>query len=112
MNFTPKELAKKVEQLLHKQAEEERKQRWKEIQESDAYIKEIHESSTGISHNSFKIISESQTEQGDTIIKFVTVQWLETEFTINEPHEFKVEGKLLIRKDGTFELLQFIPKSS
>jgi len=111
LNFTPKELAKIVEQILHKQAEEERRRRSREVQESDAYIKEIHESSTGISPESFRIITESQTEHGDTIIEFEVVQWLDTEFTVNEPHQFNVEGKLLIRKNGTFELLQFTPKS-
>ena len=105
MNYTSEELCQIVEQLLRKKAEEERKQRWNEVRNSDAFIQDVHESSTGISSESFQIISESQNKQGDTIIEFETVQWLETEFTVNEPHQFKVKGRLLIRKDGTIELI-------
>jgi hypothetical protein len=91
--------------LLRKKAEEERKQRWDEVKASDAFIQEVHESSTGISSNSFQLISENQNKQGDTIIEFEAVQWLETEFTVNEPHQFKVKGRVLIRKDGTIDLI-------
>ena len=109
MKYTTKELAKIVEQLLRKQAEEERKQRWKEVMESDAYVKDVHETDTGIDSESFKVISESHTENNDTIIEFEAVQWLYTEFTLNEPHQFKMKGKLLIKKDGKAELIKFIP---
>lgn len=107
MKFTATELAKIVQRLLRKQAEEERKQRWKEVMDSDAYIKEVHETSTGINSESFKVISEIQTESGDTLIEFESIQWLDTEFTVNEPHQFPVKGKLLIRKEGDAELIQF-----
>lgn len=104
MKFTAEELALIVEHLLKKQAEVERKQRWKEVLESDQFIKDVHESDTGISSKTLKVISESQTESGDTIIEFEAIQWLETEFTVNAPHQFKMKGKLLLRKDGEAEL--------
>lgn len=107
MKITTEELALLVERLLKKRAEEERKRRWKEVMDSDQFIKDVHESDTGISSKSFEIISESQTESGDTIIEFEAIQWLETEFTINAPHQFEVKGKLLLRKDGEAELLYF-----
>ena len=108
MKFTTIELAKMVEQSLRKIAEEERKQRWKQVMESDAFIKDVHETITGINYDSFKIISEKQTENNNTIIEFETIQWLETEFTINEPYQFKRKGTLLITKDGKAELIEFV----
>jgi len=74
MKFTTEELTLIVERLLKKRAEEERKQRWKEVMESDQFIKDVHESDTGISSNSLKVISENQTESGDTIIEFEAIQ--------------------------------------
>ncbi|MFQ6124244.1 MAG: hypothetical protein ACE5R6_06500 [Candidatus Heimdallarchaeota archaeon] len=58
MKFTTKKLAMIVERLFKKRAEEKRKQQWKEIMESDQFIKDIHESDTGISLKSCKVISE------------------------------------------------------
>jgi len=107
MKITTEELALIVERLLKKRAEEERKRRWKEVMESDQFIKDVQESDTGISSNSLKVISENQTENGDMIIEFEAIQWLETEFTINAPHQFEVKGKLLLRKDGEAEFLYF-----
>ncbi|MEX2720380.1 MAG: hypothetical protein Q6362_003040 [Candidatus Wukongarchaeota archaeon] len=108
MKFTTEELVKMVEQSLRKIIEEERKQRWKQVMESDAFIKDVHETIIGINYDSFKVISEKQTKNNDTIIEFEAIQWLETEFTINEPYQFKRKGKLLITKDGKAELIEFI----
>lgn len=108
MNYTTIELAKMVEQSLRKIAEEERKQRWKQVMESDTFIKDVHETITGINYDSFKVISEKQTKNNDTIIEFEAIQWLETEFTINKPYQFKRKGTLLIRKNGKAELIEFV----
>lgn len=70
MKITTEELALLVERLLRKRAEKERKRRWREVMDSDQFIKDVHESDTGISSKSFEIISERQTESGDTIIEF------------------------------------------
>lgn len=53
MKITTEELALLVERLLKKRADEERKRRWKEVMNSDQFIKDIHESDTGISSKSF-----------------------------------------------------------
>ena len=108
MKYTTEKLVKMVEQSLKKIAEEERKQRWKQVMESDTFIKDVHETITGINYDSFKVISEKQTKNNDTIIEFEAIQWLETEFTINEPYQFKRKGTLLIRKNGKAELIEFV----
>ncbi|MFX1520556.1 MAG: hypothetical protein ACFFCD_11615 [Promethearchaeota archaeon] len=102
MKFTKEKLAKMVGDLLRKRAEEERKRRLEEEEE------DVHESDTGIDPESFKVVSDSQTEDGDTIIEFEAVQWVATEFTIDVPYQFNVKGKLLIKKDGKAELIKFV----
>lgn len=81
VKFTTSELAKMVGDLLRKRAEEERKRR---VEEGE----DVHESDTGIDPESFKVVSESQTEDGDTIIEFEAVKWVATEFTIDVPYQF------------------------
>jgi hypothetical protein len=108
MNYTTIELAKMVEQSLRKIAEEERKQKRKQVMESDTFIKDVHETITGINYDSFKVISEQQTKNKNIIIEFKAIQWLETEFTVNEPYQFKRKGTLLIRKNGKAELIEFV----
>ncbi len=73
MKLTPTGLAKIVERLIRERAEEQRKRRWKDVMESDQFIKDVHESDTGISSKSFQIISDSQIKSGDTMIEFEAI---------------------------------------
>ena len=51
---------------------------------------------------SFKILSE--TEDGDTVIKWKVVEFVTTELALDGPHRFERRGILFLRNDGSNEL--------
>ena len=70
MELSVEELAKLVQDLLNKEAQERKKKLWEERKKSDDFIKDVHEAYIGIDPDSFKIISTQQLENGDTIITY------------------------------------------
>ena len=105
MNLTNEELAKLVQDLLNKEAEERKKKLWEERKKSDDFIKDVHEAYIGIDPDSFRIISTQQLESGDTIIEWEATEYVETEFTVDEPYRFEKTGKLLITSEGESKLV-------
>ncbi len=77
----------------------------KKRMESDDFIKDVHEADIGISSNDFEILSETETEEGDVIIEYKTIEYVLTEFTVDEPYKFEKIGKILLKKNGDAELL-------
>lgn len=106
IDFDVKQLAALVEQLLNEQAQELKKELLKKRMESDDFIKDVHEAHIDIDPASFKIISSSTTDQGDTIIEWETAEYVTTESTVDEPYKFEKRGRLLLKVDGHAELLR------
>jgi len=90
------ELAKLVQQLI----DEKVKERRGELEEQG----DFHESMVGFDLSTFRIISETKTENDDTVIKWEAVDYILTEFTVDEPHQIKRTGTLILKKDGASEL--------
>lgn len=98
MTQNREKLAELVQQLLVKKAEERRK----------AILEErgdVHEAEISIDRSTFRILSEAKTESGDTIIKWKATEYVLTEFTVSEPYRFERAGELLLKHDGSAELL-------
>jgi hypothetical protein len=106
MELSVEEIAKLVENLLNEAAQERKKKLIEERMKSSDFIKDVHEAYIGIDSDSFKIISKQQDEIGDLIIEWEAIEYIETEFTVDEPYKFEKSGKLLIRKNGEAELLK------
>ena len=92
------ELAELVQHLLVKKAKERRKA----ILEKRG---DVHEADISIDPSTFKILSETETESGDTIIEWEAVEYVLTEFTVSEPYRFERSGKLILKTDGSSDLL-------
>ena len=104
MELSVEELAKLVQDLLNKEAQERKKKLCEERKKSDDFIKDVHEAYIGIDPDSFKIISTQQLENGDTIIEWEATEYVETEFTVDEPYKFEKKGKLIITSSGESRL--------
>ena len=91
------ELAKLVLQLIDEKVKERHRELLEE-QEDD------HEAMIGIDPSTFKILSETNTEEGDALIKREVVDYITTEFTVEEPHRIRRTGTLILKKDGSSEL--------
>jgi len=99
------ELAKLVERVLNEKAQERKKELLKKRMESDAFIKDVHEATIGIDPKEFEILSETTTEEGDIIVEWKAIEYVLTEFTLDEPYKFEKRGKILLKKNGEAELL-------
>ena len=99
------ELAGLIERLLNEQAQERKKELVKKMMESDDFIKDIHEADIGIDPNELEILSETTTEEGDVIVEWNAIEYVLTEFTVDEPHKFEKRGKIILKKNGEAELL-------
>lgn len=105
MEMTNEELAKLIQDLLNIEAEERKKKLWEERKKSEDFIKDVHEAFIVIDPDSFKIISTQQLENGDTILEWEAIEYVETEFTVDEPYKFEKKGKLIITSNGESRLL-------
>lgn len=105
MEMAKEELANLVQDLLNAAAQERKKKLMEERMKSDDFIKDVHEAYISIDPDSFRIVSKQQLENGDTIIEFETIEYVETEFTVDEPYKFEKYGKLLITAQGEAKLL-------
>ena len=76
----------------------------KKRMESDDFIRDVHEADIGISSDDLEIHSTSETEDG-IIIEWSAIEYVLTEFTVDEPYKFPRSGKLLLRTNGDAELL-------
>jgi hypothetical protein len=102
--YDKKELADIIERLLNEKAQERKKELMQKRMESDDFIKEVHEADIGISENDLEILSKTETEDG-VILEWSAIEYVLTEFTVDEPYQFPRSGKLLLKKDGCAELL-------
>jgi hypothetical protein len=68
---------------------------------------DVHEAMIGMDASTFKILSETKTEEGDTVIKWEAMDYITTEFTVDEPHEIKRTGTLILKKDGSSNLVNW-----
>ena len=109
-NSDNKELATIVERLLNQAAQERKKELLKKRMESDDFIRDVHEAHIGIDPSSFEVVSRQETDDGHTLIEWTAIEYVTTEFTLDEPYKFKLSGKLLIRTDGTAELIHVLSK--
>ncbi|MHA2424041.1 MAG: hypothetical protein ACXAEF_04590 [Candidatus Thorarchaeota archaeon] len=98
MNRSTHELAAIVEELLRLKAEARRR---KILAERG----DIHEADISLDPSTFKVVSKSTTDDGDTLIEWQAVEYVLTEFTISEPYRFEKSGRLLLKKNGAAELL-------
>ena len=105
MELDMKELAGIIERLLNEKAQERKKDLMKKRMESDDFIKEVHEADIGINPNELEVLSQTTTEDGDVIVEWKAIEYVLTEFTVDEPYQFDIRGKLLLRKTGEPELL-------
>jgi hypothetical protein len=105
MELSIEEIAQLVQDLLNKEAQERKKKLWEERAKSDDFIKDVHEAYISIDPDSFKIISKKQLENGDTIIEWEAIEYVETEFTADEPYKFEKSGILVITEKGNISLL-------
>jgi hypothetical protein len=92
------ELAALVEELLRLKAEARKRKLLAERGD-------VHEADISINPSEFKIVSESTTDDGNTLIEWQAVEYVLTEFTVSEPYRFERSGKLLIKQNGEAELL-------
>ncbi len=100
MTQTRDELAKLVQQLI----DEKIKERRKELLEEEG---DVHEAMSDIDSSTFNILSETKTEDGDTVIKWEAVEYVTTEFTVDEPHRLERKGTLILKKDGSSDLVNW-----
>ncbi len=98
MKTSKGEIAAIVENLLKLEAEERRRKLLAERGD-------VHEADISIDTSSFEILSESTTDDGDTMIEWKVDEYVLTEFTVSEPYKFDKTGKLLLKKNGKAELL-------
>ncbi|MFW9919532.1 MAG: hypothetical protein ACFFED_08030 [Candidatus Thorarchaeota archaeon] len=105
MEFDMKELAGIIERLLNEKAQERKKELMKKRMESDDFIKDVHEADIGIDPNELEVLSQTTTEEGDVIVEWKAIEYVLTEFTVDEPYQFEKRGKILLRKNGEAELL-------
>ena len=61
-----------------------------------------------IDAHSFKTLSETKTEDGDTLIRWNVVEFVTTELTVGAPHRFERKGILILRNDGSNELFYWL----
>lgn len=105
MKLDMKELAGIIERLLNEKTQERKKELMKKRMESDDFIKDVHEADIGIDPNELEILSQTTTETGDVIVEWKAIEYVLTEFTVDEPYQFEKRGKILLKKDGAAELL-------
>ncbi len=105
MNLDMKELAKIIERLLNEEAQERKKELLKKREESGDFIQDVHEADIGIDPSELEILSKTTTEEGHTIVEWKAIEYVLTEFTVDEPYQFEKRGKLLLKKNGEVELL-------
>lgn len=105
MEFDMKELAGIIERLLNEKAQERKKELMKKRMESDDFIKDVHEADIGIDPNELEVLSQTTTEEGDVIVEWKAIEYVLTEFTVDEPYQFEKRGKILLRKNGEAEVL-------
>ncbi|MDF1537637.1 MAG: hypothetical protein P1Q69_01880 [Candidatus Thorarchaeota archaeon] len=105
MKHDAKELAKLVEKLLNERAQKRKRELLKKRMESDDFINDVHEAEIGIDPNEFDILSETTTEEGEVILEWNAIEYVLTEFTVDEPYQFHKTGKVLLKKNGNAELL-------
>lgn len=98
-------LAEMVQELLRLKAEQRRRELILKRRDSGGSIQEVHEADISVDPSSFKVISESTTDDGDTLIEWEVVEYVLTEFTVDEPYRFEKSGRLLIKQNGEAELL-------
>ncbi|MHA2141336.1 MAG: hypothetical protein ACXADC_07620 [Candidatus Thorarchaeota archaeon] len=94
------ELVKLVQQLIDEKIKERRKELLEERED-------VHEAMSDIDPSTFKILSETVTDEGDTVIKWEVVEFVTTEFTVDEPHRFERKGTIVIKRDGSSELVNW-----
>ena len=104
MERDKQELTKLINQLLYEKTQERKKELLKKRMESDAFIKDVHEADISISSDDLEILSETETEDG-VLIEWKAIEYVLTEFTVDEPYQFPRTGKLLLKNDGSAELL-------
>ena len=105
MEFDMKELARIIERLLNEEAQERKKELMKKRMESDDFIQDVHEADIGIDPNELEILSETPTDDGNVIVEWKAIEYVLTEFTVDEPYQFETKGKIILRKNGKAELL-------
>jgi len=93
-----------VQQLLDAQLAARKERELEERKESGAFIQDVHEARIDIDPKSFTIISQREEANGDLVIEWTTVEYVTTEFTVDEPYEFERKGTLIVHRDGTAEL--------
>ncbi|MFX0108568.1 MAG: hypothetical protein ACFE7R_09810 [Candidatus Hodarchaeota archaeon] len=98
------EIISLVQKLLEEQHADGKRRELERRKESGAFIQDVHESRIGISSKAFKITSQKEEANGDLVIEWKTVMYLDTEFTVDKPYEFEKEGILVVHRDGTAEL--------
>lgn len=103
--LSSKEIAKIVEDLLNKRAQERKKELLRKRQEEGGFIVDVHEAEIGIDPDNFEIISQHENDDGSILIEWKATEYVLTEFTVDEPHQFIRRGKLLIR-DDKYELVE------
>jgi hypothetical protein len=91
------ELAKLVQHLI----DEKVKKRREELMDKHG---DIHKAMTSVDPSTFKILSENKNEDGDTVVKWEVVDYITTEFTVDNPHEIRRTGTLILKEDGSSEL--------
>ena len=65
----------------------------------------VGEADIGIDPNDLEIISKATTDEGDVIVEWKAIEYVLTEFTVDEPYQFEKRGKIILRKKGDAELL-------
>ncbi|UCE11076.1 MAG: hypothetical protein JSW61_03840 [Candidatus Thorarchaeota archaeon] len=104
-SFDEKELAKIVEKLLNKAAAERRRELLEARKRSDDYVRDIHEAHITVDPATFRVTSITE-EEGRTLIEWEAVEYVDTEFTMDEPYEFERSGTLVITAGGKHKLLR------
>ena len=65
---------------------------------------DTHEAMIGFDLSTFRITSEAKTDDDNIVIKWEAIDYITTEFTVEEPHKVKRTRTLILKKDRTSEL--------